>query len=145
MECAKFRGSRAIVGLVGLVLWCSCAFVGISWIQKFFSWVFVGLKFFFVGTRGPKFLSWLFVGPKFFLVGILWVQIFFLLGISCVLNIFSCVIRGSNFLFLVVDFVIQRFSVAGCMSRVTKIEIQKYISNHAFFSKSISTIANRLY
>ena len=45
-ECAKFRGSRAIVGLVGLVPSFYHAFLGISWIEKFFSWVFRGSKVF---------------------------------------------------------------------------------------------------
>ena len=45
--------------------------LGISWVQKFFSWVFRGSEIF---SRGyfvdPKFFSWVFVGPKFFLVSI---------------------------------------------------------------------------
>ena len=98
-ECAKFRGSRAIVGLVGLVPLGHRAFVGlkfflegISWIQDFLSWVFreseifsrgyfVGLKFFLVGISwvqtlshgyfvGQNFFSWHFVGPKFFPVDV---------------------------------------------------------------------------
>ena len=63
-ECAKFRESRAIVGLAGLVPLCHRAFVGpkyflmgiscvplfflvgISWVQDFFSWVFLRFKMF---------------------------------------------------------------------------------------------------
>ena len=33
-KCAKFRGSRAIMGLAVLVLSCHCAFVGMSWVEK---------------------------------------------------------------------------------------------------------------
>ena len=86
------------MGLVSLVPPCHPAFVGISWVQKFFSWVFHGSKIFsrgyFVGPKffsrgyfvGPKFsrgYSWVwnfscgyFVGQIFFLVNILWVQFF---------------------------------------------------------------------
>ena len=60
-ECAKSRGSRAIVGLVGLVPSCHRTFVGISWVPNFFSWVFRGSQIF---SRGY------FVGPRLFLVGI---------------------------------------------------------------------------
>ena len=95
VECAKFRGSRSIVGLVGLVPSCHCAFLGISWVQNFFPWVFRGSKIFsrryFVGPKffsrgyfvGLKFflldVSWVqnfLVGPKFFLVSILWAYFF---------------------------------------------------------------------
>ena len=82
---------------------------------------FVGPKIFLVGISrvqnfsrghfmGSKYLWRVFVGAAFLLLSISWVQFFF----------------------LVVDFVIQRFSVA-----VTKTVIQRYISNHVFFSKSI--------
>ena len=59
IECAKFRGSRAIVGLMGLVPSCQRALVGlklsrgVSWVWNFFSWV-------------PKFFSWVFGGSDFF-------------------------------------------------------------------------------
>ena len=84
MECAKFCGSRAIVGLVGLVPPCHCALhgyeffsrgyfmdpkfflVGISTVQNIFLWVFLGSQIFSCGY---------FVGPRFFLVGILWSKI----------------------------------------------------------------------
>ena len=62
-ECAKFRKSRAIVGLVGLVPPCYRAFVSPE-IQIIFSRVFHGSQMFF---------SCNFVG-SFILVGILWVQ-----------------------------------------------------------------------
>ena len=73
-ECAKFRGSRAIVGLVGLVPWCLRGYfvgsklflVGISWVQNIFSWVYFVV---------PNFFRY-FVGPRFFLGGISWVQDF---------------------------------------------------------------------
>ena len=74
IDCAKFRGSRAIVVLMGLMPSCYRAFVCISWVWNLFLWVFRGSKIF---SRGY------FVGLKFFLV---------------------------------IDFVIQRFSVAGCIS-----------------------------
>ena len=45
-ECAKFPGSRAIVGIVGLVPSFNHAFLGISWVEIFFSWVFRGSKVF---------------------------------------------------------------------------------------------------
>ena len=66
-ECAKFRGSRAIVGLVPS---CHRAFVG----SNFFPWVCRGSQIF---SRES------FVGPKFFRIFISWAQ-----------NIFSWVFRG---------------------------------------------------
>ena len=92
--------------------------VSILWVRIFFSWIFCGSEIFsceyFVD---PKFflvcISWLrnfsswvfcwskifsrgyFVGPKFYFVSISCVQVFF----------------------LVADFVIQGFSVAGCMRK----------------------------
>ena len=78
--------------LVGLVSSCYRAFVGISWVQIFFSWVFRGSKIF---SRGY------FLDPKFFLVGISWVQNFFSWAF-CGSNIFS---RGY--------FVGPKFSVVG--------------------------------
>ena len=44
IECAKFRGLCAIAVLAGLVPLCHRAFVGISWVPNFFSWVFRGSK-----------------------------------------------------------------------------------------------------
>ena len=100
------------MGLVDLVSLCHRDFVGsnfflvgILWVQDFSSWVFCGLKFFSHGYFvGPKFFSQVFraetfsrgcfMGPKCFLVGISWVQFFF-----------------------VPNFVIQRFSVVGCMRK----------------------------
>ena len=59
-KCARLRGSRDIVGFVGLAsVIVPCAFVG----QKVFSWVFLMSKIF---------SRWYFVGIKFFLVDILW-------------------------------------------------------------------------
>ena len=91
-DCAKIRGSCVIMGLVGLVPSRHRAFVGISWVQNFCSWVFRGAKIF---ARGY------FVGPKNFLLGISWVPVFFrgyfvgprffLVGISWVLNFLSWV------------------------------------------------------
>ena len=81
-DCAKFRGSSAIVGLMGLKLSYHCAFVGpksvlvgIPRVRNFFSWVFCGLKAFSRGYFvGPKFFSCgYFLGPTFCLVDILWV------------------------------------------------------------------------
>ena len=83
VECAKFPGPRAIVGIVSLVPSCHLAFVGPKiflvgnwWIQNFLPWVFRESQIF---SRGY------FLGPKFFLVGISWVQDFF-----------SWVFRGSQ-------------------------------------------------
>ena len=84
---AKFRRSRAAVGLVGLVPSCLCGyFVGpkvflarISWAQNIFSWVFRAFQIF---SRGY------FVGPKFFLLYISWVQDFFL-WVFCDSKVFS--------------------------------------------------------
>ena len=96
-ECAKFSGSCAIVGLVGLMPSYHRAFMGSSWVINFFSWLFRGSSIF---SRGY------FVGPQFFLVGILWVPIFFrgyfvglkffLVGILWVPNFFSWVFHGSQ-------------------------------------------------
>ena len=107
-ECAKFRGSRAIVGLVGLVgLVPSCyrAFVGISWAQYFFLWVFRGSQVFCCGY---------FVGPRFFLVGISWVQDFF-----------SWVFRGSKIFsreyFMVLKFsLVSNFVIFSCWAHAKK-------------------------
>ena len=79
-EWAKFRGSRAIVGLVGFVPSCHRAFVGlwffvvgILWVQSLFSWVFPGSETFFREYFvSPNFFSWVF----------LWIQ-----------NFFSCMFR----------------------------------------------------
>ena len=83
-ECAKFRGSWAIVGLVGLVLSCHCALVGISLVENIFLWVFrvpdifwrgsqtfsrryfVGPIFFLSVFRGSQFFSWVFRGSQIF-------------------------------------------------------------------------------
>ena len=76
-ECAKFRGSQTIVGLVGLVLSCHCAVVGVSRIKNIFFGVFRRSQFFSSVSRGFQMYSGgYFVGPKFFLVGIFWVRNF---------------------------------------------------------------------
>ena len=93
-ECAKFRWSRAIVGLVSLVKSCLCG-------------CFVGLMFF---SRGN------FVGPKLFLVGISWVQIFFS-WIFRVSEDFSRECFVGPIFFMVAKFVIQRLSVSDYMRR----------------------------
>ena len=127
----KFHGSRAIVGLVGLVPSWHRAFVGISWVQNFFSWVFRGSKifsrgyfvepkFFVVGIlwlwnflswvfRGSKVFWWVFVGPKFSLKGISWIRI-----------VFSWVFRGPIFFSCswFPDSKIQ--GVAGCIGKSDK-------------------------
>ena len=100
-------------------------------------WVFRGSEIFSRGYFvGPKFLSWVFVGPKFFLRSIFvgpkfsrvypWVRNFFLVSISWV-----------QFFFLVVDFVIQRFSVAGYISKSVINRNTKYILNHVLFSTKV--------
>ena len=95
-------------GLVGLVSSCHRVFMGIS--------------------RIGSFLSWVFSVSKIFLMDISWVQIFF----SWVLNFFHGY-SWVQFFFLEVDFVIQRFSVALCMSksdksRNTEIDLKPRIS-----------------
>ena len=74
------------------------------------------------------------VDPKLFLVRISWVQTFFS-WVFCWYKDFSCeYFVGPNFFFLCIswgqfffsaNFVIQRFSVVGCMERVTE---NKYIN-----------------
>ena len=88
-ECAKFSGSRAIVGLVGLVPSYQRSFMGSSRVINFFPWVFRGSQIFSQGHFvGPDFFSSVFcgaqifscqyfVGPQFLLVGISWAPIFF--------------------------------------------------------------------
>ena len=61
LQCAKFRGSRAIEGFMDLVPSCYRA--------KFF------LQMEFRGSE--TFSRWYFVDPKFFLMGVSWVQNFF--------------------------------------------------------------------
>ena len=69
--CAKFRGSCATMGVVGLVLSWHRAFVcegfflvSISWVHSFFSWVFRGSEIFFrgyfVGTKFYAATSWIY-------------------------------------------------------------------------------------
>ena len=99
VECAKFCGSCAIVVLLGVVPSYYHAFVGISWVQNIFSWVFCAFRIFSLGY---------FVGPKFFLVGISWVQSFFS-WVFCGSKIFS---RG-NFVGLKFPLV-DSFVIFGC-------------------------------
>ena len=118
-ECGKFRRSRAIVYLVCLVPYCHDAFVGVSRVRDFFSWVFVGLKVFRVGVSFVRSFSWwIFCGSESFSHGYFVGLIFF----------------------LEVDFVIQRFFWA----TETKAEMQKYISNHILFSKTISKTIKKI-
>ena len=73
--------------------------------QFFFLWVFCGSNYFFVGILlVQNFLSWVFRGFKIFLVGTLWVQKFF--------SYFLGIIFFSQ-----ANFVIQRFSVVGCVRK----------------------------
>ena len=99
--------------------WVFCVsnifFVVILWVQIFFVWVFrdpkffsqgyfVGPKLFFVGSSCfQHFFSWLFCWSEFFSLGYFVGLKLFLVGISCV-----------QFFFMA-NFMIQRFSVAGCM------------------------------
>ena len=65
-ECAKFRGSRAIIDFMSLVPSCHRVSVGISRVQNFLA-----------GIRGPEIFSrGYFVSQNFFLVGFLWAQFF---------------------------------------------------------------------
>ena len=169
-ECAEFRGSPVIVGLVDLVLssivslWVFCGtkifsrgyfvdeiffVVEISWVQNiyrgylvgpklflvgisrthiFFSWVFRRCKIFSVDISrvqnfsrgnflGPKYLSWVSRRSKIVSRGYFMVQKFFLVGTLWVQNFFSWVFHRSKFFFIVINFVIQRFSVAGWMRK----------------------------
>ena len=73
-------------------------------ILNFFSGVFRGSKIFFVGILCFQyFFSWLFCWSEFFSLGYFVGLKLFLVGISCV-----------QFFFMA-NFMIQRFSVAGCM------------------------------
>ena len=67
-ECAKFCGSRAIIGLVPprhrAVVDPKISLVGISWVANFFLLIFRRFQIFSCGY---------FVGPVFFLVDIPWV------------------------------------------------------------------------
>ena len=122
------------------------------------------------GSRGfsaivPPCLRGYFVVPKFSLVGISWVQKIFLESISWVRK-FIVGIRGSKIFshgyflgqncFSREYFVCPIFSLSliswfkdfrflDTWARETKTGIQKYISNHIFFSKVISTFVNCLY
>ena len=94
---------HTIVGLVGLVPLCHSTFVGISWVQIFFSLVFRGSRIF---SRGSKNVF----------VGILWVQKNFS-RVFCEFKLwFFWLFCGSN-IFFVADFVIQGFSAVGCLSK----------------------------
>ena len=118
-------------------------------------WIVCGSKIFFCGYCGLKFALWVFCGSeifscgyRFFLMGICGFKIFshgYFLG----LKYFLWVFKGSNFFLVVIDVVIQRFSVAGWMSKSEKKNIHQdikiYISNHVSLAKSISTIAGCLY
>ena len=115
-EYGKFRGSRAIVGLVPS---CHCAFVGFSWAWMFFSWVFRDFKIF---SRRY------FVGSKFFLVSISWFQSFL-----------SWVFRGSKIFtrgyFVGLKFSpqnFQNFVIFSCC-RMKKSSIEIYLKLCNFF------------
>ena len=108
--------------------------VGISLVQSFFSWVFCGFQFFFLGSSrdqifsrgyfvGPQSFSWVFVGSEFF---------------------FLWVVCGLNFFFSRFISWIKDFQLLGAWARVIRTEIQKFISNHVFFSKSISNCQIRI-
>ena len=108
------------MGLVGLMSSWHRVFGSILWVRNFFSRVFSWSK---VYSRGY------FVRLKFFLMGILWVQSFF-----------SWLFRGSNFFFVMVNFVIQRFSVIICCMRMSG-RYQKYINP----SKTTYSIPSRFH
>ena len=129
----RSRGSSAIVPLYlrgskifsrGFFVSPDFLLVVNTWVRNLFSWVFG----YFVGTK------------------------FFLLGISLAENFFSWVFRGSEsfsreyfvgpFFFSGLISWFKDFQLPATWEGVTETEIQKYISNHVFFSKSISTIVN---
>lgn len=120
--------------------------VGILWIQNFFTWVFRQSKSFFVFCGSKDFPRRYFVGQISYLVDILQVHIFFswvfvdpificgyfmasnifFAGLSWFQNSFSWIYYGSEMfscgyswvdLFLVANFVLQRFLIAGCMRK----------------------------
>ena len=97
----------SFVGLVGLVLSFHSTLLVFSWVQNIFSWVFRGSNIFSSGY---------FVGVEFF-SGYTWVRNF----LSWVFFASECFSEFfvSSF-FLLVNFVIQRFYVAGCMSKSNK-------------------------
>ena len=147
--------------VLSLVSWVQCHRDTVpSWVfhgSKIFSReYFVGLKFFLVGiSLNQNFLSWVFCGSEIFSRGY-FVGLKFSGGYSWVRNFLSRAFRGSELFsreyfvgpsfFLVVDFLIQRFKeLLAAQARVIKTIIQKYISNHVFFSKLISTIVNCFY
>ena len=132
-------GSPAMVGFVGLVPSCHRAFVGFSWVQNFFSWVFRGNKFFLVGiSRVRNFFSWVFYWSKFFSRGHFVGRKFFLVGFLSVRNFFLCVFYGSNFFFLWLISSFKDFQLLAAWARVAKTEIQtKYSFLNRFQQLSV--------
>ena len=87
-ERAKFRGSCAIVGLLGLVPSCHRAFLGPKAFFMGFSWVRNVLSFFyFIGD--PNFFTWVFRESKFFSLGYFVGLIFFSFSLFRVFKFFS--------------------------------------------------------
>ena len=122
-ECVKFHGSRTVVGFVGLVLLCHLAFVVISWVQKFFSWISRGSKIF---SRGY------FMGPKSFPVGISWVQ-----------NFFWWIFRGFK-IFLVGNYVILREKIYRIKSHETN-DIEMHLKLCIIFQIDLNSYKFYLY
>ena len=90
-----------------LILWVTCHYGSrgsSAIVASCLCCCFEGPKFFLADISWVKrFSKGYFAGPTFFLVGILWVENFFLVGTSWI----QSSSRGS--------FVVQRFSVFGCM------------------------------
>ena len=109
-ECARFRGSIAFVGSMSLVPSCNLL-----------CWVFCGSKIFSCGNfLWPEYLSrGYIVGINVFLVGTLWVQNFFLWVFLGSALYYRGYFVGPIF-FIVAIFMIQKFSVVGCIKRMTK-------------------------
>lgn len=115
-KSAKFRRSRAIVGLVGLLISYLRTFVGSWWVQNFFTWVFRWVQNFF---------SWAFHWSITFPRGYVASTNIFLVDISWVQN-FS---RE----YFVAIFVIQRFPFPSCMRKSDS--KQKYVTqSHTAYS-----------
>ena len=158
VEYAKFRGSRALMGFMGLepsfVPLCHRDYfvrpkyflLGISWLRIIFSRVFreserfsrgfaVGPNCFLVDILQCKiYFLWVFCESEIFSCWHLWVQ-FFLVGISWAQNFFS---RVQNFLL----WVVWKFSVVG---RMSKNHIEIYLKLRILFQIDLSNCEFYLY
>ena len=144
----RSRGSSAILPPYLCRYFVSSKFflVSILWVPNFFSLIFCGYeifsceyfmdpKFFLVCISWLRnFSLWVFCGSKIFSRGYFVGPKFYFVGVSCVQDFFSWLILW-----------FKDFQLLAAWERITEMEIQKFISNHVFLSKSISTIANSVY